>query len=406
MEALHARCAGLDIHKQTVVACVVTPEGRQTRTFGTVTAELRRLGQWLVERAVSHVVMESTGVFWKPVYNLLEGTGLQLVVVNARHVRALPGRKTDVGDAEWLADLLRHGLVRPSHIPDRVQRELQELVRARSTLLRERGQVIQRIQKLLEGANVKLSSVATDVVGVSGRAMLDALALGTTDAEVLAGLARGKLRPKRERLRAALEGAVGRHQRFLLESYLRQLDFLDAEIVRLSEEIADRMRPFDAQLTGLDSIPGVGQHLAERLLAELGPDLGDFPSAAHLASWAGVCPGNHISAGKRQSGRTTKGNAWLRGALIEAAWAAAHTKRTYLGALFRRLAARRGAKRAVIAVAHSILVSAYHILTSGTTYHELGETHFDERDKAGVIRRATQRLERLGCKVTVEQLAS
>lgn len=406
MEVLHARCAGLDIHKQTVVACVVTPEGRQTRTFGTVTGELRQLGQWLTEKAVSHVVMESTGVYWKPVYNLLEGAGLRLLVVNAHHVKALPGRKTDVGDAEWLADLLRYGLVRASHIPDRVQRELQELVRARSTLLRERGQVVQRIQKVLEGANIKLSSVATDVVGVSGRAMLDALVLGTTDAEVLAELARGKLRPKREQLRAALEGEVGSHQRFLLDSYLRQLDFLNEEIVRLSEEIVTRMRPFGAQLAGLDSVPGVGQQLAERLVAELGPDVRDFPSAAHLASWAGLCPGNQISAGKRQSGRTTKGNVWLRAALIEAAWAAAHTKHTYLGALFRRLAARRGAKRAVVAVAHSILVSAYHILTTGTAYHELGETHFDERDKAGVLRHTTQRLERLGYKVTVELLVS
>ncbi|HJS87110.1 MAG TPA: IS110 family transposase [Acetobacteraceae bacterium] len=406
MEVVHPRCAGLDVHKLTVVACVVTPAGRQTRTFGTVTGELRRLGAWLLACGVSHVAMESTGVYWKPAYNLLEGTGLHLLVVNARHVKALPGRKTDVGDAEWLADLLRHGLVRPGHIPDRVQRELQELVRARSTLLRERGQVVQRIQKLLEGANLKLASVATDVVGVSGRAMLDALALGTTDAEVLAELARGKLRPKREQLRAALDGAVGAHQRFLLDSYLRQLDFLDGEIVHLSGEIATRMRPFEAQLAALDSIPGVGAQLAERLLAELGPDLRDFPSAAHLASWAGLCPGNQISAGKRQGGRTTKGNVWLRAALVEAAWAAAHTKRTYLGALFRRLAARRGAKRAIVAVAHSILVSAYYLLTEGTPYEDLGADYFDTRDRAAVVRRTTQRLERLGYKVTVEQLAS
>ena len=406
MEVVHGRCAGLDVHKASVAACVVTPEGRQTRTFGTVTGELRRLGAWLLACGVSHVVMESTGVYWKPVYNLLEGTGLHLLVVNARHVKALPGRKTDMGDAAWLADLLRHGLVRPSHIPDRVQRELQELVRARSTLLRERGQVVQRIQKLLEGANLKLASVATDVVGVSGRAMLDALVLGTTDAEVLAALARGKLRPKREQLRAALDGEVGAHQRFLLDSYLRQLDFLDAEIVHLSEEIVTRMRPFEAQLAALDSIPGVGPRLAERLLAELGPDLRDFPSAAHLASWAGLCPGNQISAGKRQSGRTTKGNRWLRATVVEAAWAAAHTKHTYLGALFRRLASRRGAKRAIIAVAHSILVSAYHLLTEHTAYQDFGADYFDQRDRAAVVRRATQRLERLGYTVTLQQRAS
>ena len=402
MEVVHARCCGVDVHKRTVVACVLTPAGQQTRSFGTTTRELRALAAWLEAEGVTHVAMESTGVFWRPVYNVLDGRGLTLLVVNAQHIKAIPGRKTDVKDAAWIADLLRHGLLRGSRIPDRAQREQQELVRYRTRLIQQRAQVVQRIQKGLEGANIKLSAVVADVVGVSGRAMLDALVAGTEDAEALAALARGRLRTKQAALSEALEGSVGPAQRVLLDSHLRHLDFLDAEINRLSAEIAERVRPFEPVLERLDTIPGIGRRAAERILAEIGADVSDFPTAGHLASWAGLCPGNHQSAGKRLSGRTRHGNTWLKAALVEAAWGAVHTRDSYLAALYHRLAARRGAKRAIVAVAHALLVIVYHLLREGTSYRELGGNYFDERDREATTRRSVRRLERLGFKVTLE----
>lgn len=402
MEAVYERCCGLDVHKRTVTACAITPEGRETRTFGTTTGELLQLADWLVARGVTHVAMESTGVYWKPVYNLLEGLGLTLLVVNAQHVKAVPGRKTDVKDAEWLAELLRHGLLRGSRIPGRPQRELQELVRYRKGLIRQRGQVINRIQKVLEGANIKLGSVAGHVAGASGRAMLEALAAGQADPEELAGLARGKLRARRGELVEALRGLVGEHQRFLLQSQLRHLAFLEQEIAHLDEEIAARLRPFEDALQRLDTIPGVGRRVAEQLLAEVGPDVSPFPTAAHLASWARLCPGNNESAGKRRGSRTGQGNPWLREALVEAAWAAARTRHTYLSAQYHRLAARRGSRRAIVAVAHTILVIAYHILKEGSVYRELGANYFDERAREATVRRSVQRLQRLGYRVTLE----
>ena len=402
MEVVHARCCGVDVHKRTVVACVLTPAGQQTRSFGTTTRELRALAAWLEAEGVTHVAMESTGVFWRPVYNVLDGRGLTLLVVNAQHIKAIPGRKTDVKDAAWIADLLRHGLLRGSRIPDRAQREQQELVRYRTRLIQQRAQVVQRIQKGLEGANIKLSAVVADVVGVSGRAMLDALVAGTEDAEALAALARGRLRTKQAALSEALEGSVGPAQRVLLDSHLRHLDFLDAEINRLSAEIAERVRPFEPVLERLDTIPGIGRRAAERILAEIGADVSDFPTAGHLASWAGLCPGNHQSAGKRLSGRTRRGNTWLKAALVEAAWGAVHTRDSYLAARYHRLAARRGAKRAIVAVAHALLVSVYHLLREGTSYRELGGNYFDERDREATTRRSVRRLERLGFKVTLE----
>jgi transposase len=335
------------------------------------------------------------------VYNVLDGRGLTLLVVNAQHIKAVPGRKTDVKDAAWIADLLRHGLLRGSRIPDRAQREQQELVRYRTRLLQERAQVVQRIQKVLEGANIKLSAIVADVVGVSGRAMLDALVAGTEDAEALAALARGRLRAKRAALSEALEGSVGPTQRVLLDSHLRHLDFLDGEIARLSEEIAERFRPFEAALERLDTIPGIGRRAAERILAEIGADVSDFPTAGHLASWAGLCPGNHQSAGKRLSGRTRHGNTWLKAALVEAAWGAVHTRDSYLAALYHRLAGRRGAKRAIVAVALALVVIVYHLLRDGTAYRELGGNYFDERDRQATVRRAVRRLERLGYQVTL-----
>ncbi|GAC1521971.1 MAG: IS110 family transposase [Chloroflexota bacterium] len=402
MDVIYERCCGLDVHKKTVVACVMTPEGKQTRTFGTMTADVLRLGDWLESQGVTHVAMESTGVYWKPLYNVLEGLDLRLLVVNAQQIKAVPGRKTDVTDAEWIADLLRHGLLRASYIPDRSQRELQELVRHRRSLIRQRSQVVNRIQKGLEGANIKLASVVSNVVGLSGRAILDALVAGIDDPQTLANLAQGKVQAKRDQLTVALQGEVGAHQRFLLQSQLRHLDFLDEEIERVNGEIAERCRPFEDVITRLDTIPGVGPRIAEELVVALGTDLSRFPSARHLASWARLCPGNNESAGKRRSGSTGHGNPWLREMLVEAAWGASHTRNTYLAAQYRRLAARRGAKRAALAVAHTILVIAYHIIREGTVYEDLGGNYFDERERDRTIRRAVHRLERLGCKVSVE----
>lgn len=406
MQVVFERCSGLDVHKKTVAACVITPEGRETRTFGTMTADILALADWLQSMGVTHVAMEATGVYWKPVYNLLEPYGFELIVVNAQHIKQVPGRKTDVRDAEWIADLLRHGLLRGSYIPSRLERELRELVRYRKTLIRERAAEVNRVQKVLEGANIKLASVATDVMGKSGRAMLEAMVAGTTDPKALAALAKGRLQGKQPELEQALQGLVGPHQRMLLRTQLRHIDFLDREIETLSAEIAERMRPFEEALRRLETIPGVGRRTAEVLAAEIGMDMSRFPTAAHLTSWAGMCPGNNESAGKRKSGRTRKGSPWLREALLEAARAAARTRNTYLSAQYHRLAARRGAKRAAVAVGHTILIIAYHILKEGTIYKDLGANYFDERDKAATVRRAVRRLENLGYKVTVEPMAA
>ena len=404
MQVVHERCAGLDVHKKTVVASVLSPEGQETRTFGTMTRDLLLLADWLTERGVTHVAMESTGVYWKPVYNLLEDQ-FTLLVVNAHHIKAVPGRKTDVKDAEWIADLLRHGLVRGSFIPSRPQRELRELTRARRSLIQQRAQVANRIQKVLEGANIKLASVATDVVGVSGRAMLEAMVAGTEDPQVLAEMARGTLRKKTQALEEALEGLVGPHQRLLLGTHLRHLDFLDGEIARLDEEVAARLRPFEQVLERVDAIPGIGRRVAEDILSEIGTDMSRFPTAAHLTSWARVCPGNNESAGKRKSGSTGHGNSWLRPILVQAAQSASRTKGTYLAAQYHRIAARRGGKRAIMALAHTILVTIYYMLTRGTVYSDLGGNYFDERDRQATIRRAVRRIEGLGYTVTLKEVA-
>jgi transposase len=325
-----------------------------------------------------------------------------VLVVNARHSQAVPGRKTDVRDAEWIADLLRHGLLHPSFIPDRPQRELRELTRYRTTLIHERANEVNRLQKVLEGANIKLASVATDILGKSGRDILEALVAGTTDAAALAQLARGRLREKIPQLEQALAGQFGAHHRFLIAQQLAHIDFLDASLERVSAEIGDRLRPFEPQMERLQTIPGVGRRTAEVLVAEIGTDLSRFPSARHLASWAGLCPGNDESAGKRRSGRTRKGSPWLRTALVEAARAAARTKGAYLAAQYRRLAARRGAKRAAVAVAHSLLNIVYVLLTGQLDYHDLGSHYFDERDRQAGERRLVRRLEALGYNVSLE----
>ena len=349
--------------------------------------------------------MESTGVSWKPVSNLLEDD-FTLLLVNARHVKAVPGRKTDAKDCEWLADLLRHGLLQASFVPDRPQRELRELTRDRTSLVRERTAAANRLQKTLEGANIKLAAVATDILGKSGREILAALVDGQTDAAELAQLAKGRLREKLPELERALAGRVGSHQRFLIAQQLAHVDFLDASVEQVSAEVAERVRPDEEAIERLDAIPGVGRRVAEALVAEIGTDMGRFPSAHHLASWAGMGPGNHESAGKRQSGKTRKGSPWLRARLVQTAHAAARTKDTYLAAQHRRLAARRGKSRAAVAVGHTILVIAFHLLQRGTTYHDLGPRSFDERDRQQVERRLVHRLRDLGYRVTLEPLAA
>ena len=400
VESLHERCCGLDVHKKSVVACVITPEGQETGRFGTTTGKLLELADWLREKEVTHVAMESTGVYWKPVYNLLEDE-FQVMVVNAAHIKTVPGRKTDVKDAEWIADLLKHGLLRASFIPDRPQRELRELTRYRRSLVQERSREANRIQKVLEGANIKLSSVATDVLGASGRAMLKALADGEEDPEALADMAKGQLRKKVEELRQALHGLMGDHQRYMLEKQLGHLEYLDWEIEALDREVARRLAPFEEIVGAVDTIPGVGRRTAEVIAAEMGTDMPQFPSPGHLASWAGVCPGNKQSGDKRQRSPTRKGNAWLKPALVEAAKAAARTK-TYLGAQYHRLARRIGANRAAMAVAHSIAVILHHVIKTGRPFEDLGYIYFEERDQAAITRRAVRQLERLGHKVTLQ----
>jgi transposase len=406
MKALYDRCCGLDIHKRSVVACVLTPSGKEVRTFGTMTKDLLDLSDWLKEQGCTHVAMEATGVYWKPIYNLLEDSDLTLLVVNARHIKAVPGRKTDVRDAEWIADLLQHGLLRGSFIPDRSQRELQELIRYRRSLIGERAREVNRIQKVLEGANIKLSSVISNTMGVSGRAMLEALVAGTTDVETMAKLATARLEATPEQLTAALEGRMGAHQRMLLGLQLQHVTQLDDAIERVSAEIEERLRPFEDQLQRLDTIPGVSRRGAQEIIAAIGVDMSRFPSHRHLASWAKLCPGTNESAGKRGNAATGKGNPYLRETLVEAGWAAGRTKQTYLAAQFHRLKGRRGAKRAVVAVAHSILVIAYHILKEdGSVYEDLGPNYFDERSKEATTKRTVNRLERLGYKVTLEPAA-
>jgi transposase len=402
MDVVYSHVCGLDVHKKNIVACVLTPETKEIRTFSTMTEDLMALVDWIKQHGCTHVAMESTGSYWKPVYNLLEMEDIKTLVVNARHIKNVPGRKTDVKDAEWIAGLLRHGLLQGSYIPSRDQRELRELIRYRRSLIEERAREVNRIHKVLEGANIKLSSVASDVLGKSGRAIIEAMIAGETDAVMLSELAQRQLKNKKPELIKALNGLMGPHQRLMLAAQLRHIDDLDALIQQLDEEIKRRMLPFEEDLERLDTIPGVARRTAEQILAEIGTDMNQFPSAAHLCSWAGLAPGNHESAGKRKSGRTTKGNQKLRSALVEAARAAARTKNTYLSSQYRRIAARRGANRAAVAVAHSILTITYHLLKRKQTYVELGTNYYEQRQRDRVVKQAIRKLETLGFKVTVE----
>ena len=402
MQILFERCAGLDVHKRSVVACVLTPEGKELKSFQTLSADLHKLADWLQSHGVVDLAMESTGVYWQPVHNVLEERGLRPIVVNAQHIKAVPGRKTDVKDAEWIAECMQVGLLRGSYIPERSQRELRELVRHRRNLIQERSQTVNRMEKLLEGANIKLSSVISDLTGATGRALLEALASGQVEPEQLARLRRGNLRASESELKAALQGVMRNHQRFLLQSLLRQLAFLEEEISALDGEVTERTAPFEELIQRLDAIPGIGRRGAEDILAEIGFTLAAFPSARHLASWARLCPGSHESAGKRKPIGTGHANHWLRAALTQAAHAAARKKASYFQVLYHRLAARRGKKRAVLALAHAILVVIYHMITTGRTYSDLGPDHFDQRDQQRLRHRLVHRLEGLGYKVSLE----
>jgi transposase len=405
MQVVYARCCGLDVHQKSVVACVLlsAEDGqtqREVRTFGTMTADLLALNDWLNTLAVKQVALESTGIYWRPVFNLLEADH-EIVLVNAQHLRGVPGRKTDVKDSEWLADLLRHGLLKASFIPPEPIRELRELTRYRKTLVQARAQEVNRLHKVLESANLKLGAVATDVLGASGRDMLAAILAGEADATALAELARGRLRAKLPQLRQALEGRVTAQHRLLIRHVLAHVDFIEQHLAELTAEIDGRLAPFAEAVALLQTIPGVAEAAATAIVAEIGVDMTRFPSAKHLASWAGLCPGNKQSAGRRLSGKTTSGNVWLRAALGEVAWSITHTSGNYLVALYHRLARRRGKQKAIVALAHSLLVSIYHMLRDHQPYRDLGPDHFDQFESRRIQRHYVRRLEQLGYAVTL-----
>jgi transposase len=408
MEVLYPHCAGLDVHKDTVVACVRhMVDGsvkREVRTFKTTTTELLALSDWLAAEGCTHVAMEATGVYWKPVWHILSDGDFSLVLANAAHVKNVPGRKTDVNDATWLADLLAHGLIRGSFVPDQQTQEMRTLLRTRKQLVRERSSHVQRLQKTLEDANIKLDSAISNIIGLSGRAMIEALIAGESDPERLAELAHRRIKAPPEVLREALRGRVTRHHRFLLRLHLQQIDALDALITEIDREVDAQVEPFRAAVQLLTTIPGIDELSACVILAEIGRDMSRFPTAAHLISWAGLCPRSDESAGKRRSTRMRKGAPWLKTTLVQCAWAAARKKASYPQAQFHRLRARRGAKKAIGALAASILTIVYHMLISGELYHDLGPDHFDRRAKATQTKRLVTRLQNLGYTVQIMPL--
>ena len=404
---VHRNCCGLDVHKETIAACLISESedgtsSRQKRIFGTMTQQLRELAQWLAEAKVTAVAMEATGIYWVPVWNVLEPYGFELLLINPEHYKAVRGKKTDLKDGERIAELLQDGRLAGSYVPPVAIRVLRDLTRYRTKLVQYQSSIANRIQRLLEQCNVKLASVASDVLGVSGQAMLRALAAGETNPQRMADLAKKQLRKKIPALQLALEGCLLPHHRFLLADMLEELDHIGSKIARLEQAIEEQMRPYQKAVDAWMTVPGVKQRLAWNLVAEVGPTVDAFPSAADLVSWAGICPGNNETAGKRKSGTTRNGNRWVRKALCEAAWAASKTKATYLQAQFRRLAAIRGSKRAIIAVASTILTIGYHMLKQGTTYRELGGNYFDKRNLLRTTRRLVKRLQALGHTVILE----
>jgi transposase len=410
MQVLYPRCCALDVHKQSVVACLrLVVDGKvvkEVRTFDTTTASLMALSEWLAENKCTHIAMEATGVYWKPVWHILADGEFQLVLANAAHVKNVPGRKTDVSDADWLADLLAHGLIRASFVPDTPTQELRALLRTRKQLVREQSSHVLRVQKTLEDANIKLDSVISDLMGKSGRAMLEALIAGETDPAKLARLAGPRLKASPAQLREALRGRVTKNHRFLLRLHLKQIDALDAVILTIDQQVEADIAPFRAAVKQLISTPGIKTLNAQVVLSEIGLDMSRFPSDRHLISWAGICPRNDESAGKRRSNRLRKGAPWLKTALVQSAWAAVRKKDSYLRAQFHRIKARRGAKKAIMAVAASILAAIYHMLKNGTKYQDLGPHHFDRRSKEQQTHRLVKRLADLGYAVALAPLAS
>ena len=405
MDVLYEHCAGLDVHKKTVVACVLhnRPDGttqKETRTFTTMLPGLEELRDWLVQQGCSHAGMEATGVYWKPVYNVLE-TKLSLLVANAEHIKAVPGRKTDVKDAEWIAELVRHGLVRASFIPERDQRDLRELTRYRTALTQDRSRAVNRLQKTLEGANIKLAAVLSDIMGVSGQRILDALLAGEDDPELMADLAHWRVQTKRQELEQSLMGKLSGRLRFVVKQQLRQIRSLDAQIEACDAEVEQEMRPFEAEIVRLDAIPGIASSGAENHLAETGTYLSRWSTVAQFVAWSGLCPGNKASGGKRKRARARKGNPWLKRALTEAAWAAGRKRNSYLAARFRQLAARIGFKRAIVAVGREILTIIYYLITRKRDYQDLGVSYLEERDRLAIQKRAVRQLQNLGYQVNL-----
>jgi len=410
MEVLHPHCAGLDVHKDTVVACVRhMVEGvvkREVRTFKTTTKDLMGLSEWLSAEECTHIAMEATGIYWKPVWHILADGASALVLANAAHIKNVPGRKTDVNDATWIADLMAHGLIRGSFVPDEPTQDMRDFLRSRKQFVRERTSHIQRLQKTLEDANIKLDSVISDIIGLSGRRMIEALIEGETDPRALAALAHRRIKASPAELEAALRGRITKHHRFMLRLHLDHLDAVDAAIARIDQEVDANVEPFRKAIKILSSIPGLNALSAEGVVAEIGIDMARFPTAGHLISWAGLCPKNDESAGKRRSTRMRKGDRWLKTTLIQCAWAAARTKGSYLQAQFHRLRSRRGAKKAIGAVAASILTAAYHMLKNGTFYEDPGADHFDKRAKTKQTQRLITRLQNLGFAVQITPVES
>jgi transposase len=405
MRIVYARCCGLDVHKKSISACLLTPDDQggsqqQVRRFGTMTRDLLELSDWLASNQVTHVAMESTGVYWKPVWNIFEGI-FTILLVNAQHVKAVPGRKTDAKDCQWIADLLQHGLLRGSFVPPSPIRQLRDLTRTRASLRQDHTAVANRMQKILEDANIKLASVASDWLGVSGRIILDQMLKGEEDTGKLADLCRGRLREKIPEMQLALEGRMTEHHRWMLRLQREQLEFLEAQIAKLDVKIQEHMSDYQRAVDLCTTIPGIEAIAAANLIAEIGVNMDQFPSAQHLASWAGLCPGNNESAGKRLSGKARNGSVWLRRNLCQAAWAASHSKNTYLSAQFRRLAARKGKKRAIVAVGHTILVMVFHMLKNQQPYRDLGADYFDRRNPEQLKRSLIRRLERLGLQISI-----
>ena len=410
MEVLHAHCAGLDVHKDSVVACVRhMVDGKVTtgvKTFKTTTQELMALSDWLSAEGATHIAMEATGVYWKPVWHILSDGEFELILANAAHVKNVPGRKTDVNDAMWLTDLLAHGLIRASFVPGEPTQQMRDLLRTRKQMVRERSSHVQRIQKTLEDANIKLDSVVTDILGLSGRRIIEALIAGQTMPQALASLAHRRIHASADELEAALRGRVTRHHRFLLKLHLDQIDALDAALARIDEEVGANVEPFRTAVEMLSTIPGISTLSAEVIVAEIGIDMSHFETAGHLISWAGLCPKNDESAGKRRSNRMKKGAPWLKTTLIQCAWAATRKKNSYLQAQYLRIRSRRGAKKAIGAVAASMLTAAYHMLKDGTLYQDLGADHFDNRAKGKHVLRLVNRLQNLGFDVQITPLAA